>query len=95
MLKVIFLVVASLCLHFVRSARNDTHVVGSSMSTISWFLNLAPFFDLTKVTEISPKCRDDFEEFLLAIKNYELWALKSIFQINIRCEQFNLNIIHI
>jgi hypothetical protein len=45
--------------------------------TISWFLKSTPFFDLTKVPQISAKCRRDFQTFLTAMENFELWALKS------------------
>jgi hypothetical protein len=44
---------------------------------ISWFLKSTPFFDLTKVPQIGAKCRRDFQTFLSAMENYELWALKS------------------
>lgn len=45
--------------------------------SISWFLKYTPFFDLTKIPQISAKCRRDFGTFLSAMDNLELWALKS------------------
>lgn len=55
--------------------------VGASNQTVdpsvSWFLKSTPFFDLTKVPQISATCRKDFQEFLTALDNLELWALKS------------------
>lgn len=45
--------------------------------SISWFLKYTPFFDLTKIPQISDKCRNDFQTFLTAMDNLELWALKS------------------
>lgn len=45
--------------------------------SISWFLKYTPFFDLTKIPQISEKCRSDFQTFLTAMDNLELWALKS------------------
>lgn len=55
------------------AAHNDTRVDPS----ISWFLKYTPFFDLTKIPQISETCRSDFQTFLTAMDNLELWALKS------------------
>lgn len=54
--------------------RNDT--VDPS---ISWFIKYTTdtLFDLTKIPQISEKCRSDFGLFLEAMDNLELWALKS------------------
>lgn len=48
---------------------------------LPWFLNLAPFFDLTKIPNVSPKCRRDFQLFLDALVRLDLWALKSSYSI--------------
>lgn len=45
--------------------------------SISWFLKYTPLFDLTKIPQIGARCRRDFETFLAAIDELELWALKS------------------
>lgn len=58
------------------SLRNDT-VNPSLDPSISWFLKYTPFFDLTKIPQISEQCRNDFQTFLTAMDNLELWALKS------------------
>ena len=55
--------------NIVSGARND--------SSISWFLKYTPIFDLTKIPQISVKCQRDFQTFLTAIDDLELWALKS------------------
>lgn len=54
--------------------RNDT--VDPS---ISWFIKYTTdtLFDLTKIPQISEKCRSDFGLFLESMDNLELWALKS------------------
>lgn len=66
------LVVLIININTSNGAQNDT--VDPS---ISWFLNYTPFFDLTKIAQISAKCRRDFRTYLTALDNLELWALKS------------------
>lgn len=67
---VVLTVSKSLC----DGARNKTAAVDPS---ISGFLNYTPFFDLTKIPQISLECRRDFRTYLTAIDSLELWALKS------------------
>ena len=50
---------------------------GTVDPSISWFLKSTPFVDLSKVPGISVDCRKDFQTFLSAMDNLELWALKS------------------
>ncbi|CRK95963.1 CLUMA_CG009406, isoform A [Clunio marinus] len=56
----------------VISLRNETVVDPS----ISWFLKYTPLVDLTDIPEINAQCRNDFQTFLIAMENLELWALK-------------------
>lgn len=72
MLKLIAVLVISIGINATDRARNDT-----VDPTVSWFIKYTPFFDLTKVPQISVKCRSDFQMFLTAMDNLELWALKS------------------
>lgn len=61
-------------------ARNETKRYSSSRTvdpSISWFLKSTPFVDLSKVSGINVECRKDFQTFLTAMDNLELWALKS------------------
>lgn len=44
---------------------------------LPWFLKVAPFYDLTRIPQVSAVCRRDFQEFLDALDRLELWALKS------------------
>lgn len=55
-------------------AKNNKTLVDPS---ISWFLKSTQIFDLTKNPRISEECRRDFNSFLEAVDNLELWALKS------------------
>lgn len=73
MLSLVALVVVLLSINKTDGLLNNTHVDPS----ISWFLKYTPFFDLTKVPQISEKCRSDFRAYLTAMDNLELWALKS------------------
>ena len=58
--------------------KNVTFNTASLMKAhLPWFLKLSPFFDLTKIPEISPTCRRDFQTFLDGIDRLDLWALKS------------------
>lgn len=72
MLRLITVLVLLIEINTSNGSRNDT--VDPS---ISWFLNYTPLFDLTKIPQISAKCRSDFGTFLSAMDNLELWALKS------------------
>lgn len=72
MLRLIAVLVTVIQLDCAYGAHNDT-----LDPSISWFLNYTPFFDLTKIPQISEKCRSDFQTFLTAMDNLELWALKS------------------
>lgn len=60
--------------NYNQTNRNHNYVRDLSAN---WFLRHTPMIDLTKIDNISERCRKDFNRFLNGIENLELWALKS------------------
>lgn len=71
---IVCLVIFKVNANYNYSSKNHNYVKDLNAN---WFLRHSPMFDLSKIDNISERCRKDFHRFLNGIENLELWALKS------------------